>query len=66
MRKLAFVKCGNGFKGLLYLKTNKCGGMTKKQSIELNRELLKHGKFKSLEITYIDHMVDEIESMLYK
>ena len=66
MKRLAFVKCGNGFKKLLYLKTGKHGGMTEKQDIELKRELNKNGKYEALEITYIDDMVDEVEAMLYK
>lgn len=66
MRRLAFIKCDNGFKKLLYLKTGIDGGMTQKQDIELHKELNKNGKFEALEITYIDHMVNEVESMLYK
>jgi len=67
MRRLAFVKCDNGFKGLLYLRTSKkYGGMTKSQDAELHQKLLKNGKYKSLQITYIDHMTDQVESMLYK
>jgi len=65
MSRLAFVKCDNGFKELLYLRTNKYGGMTKRQNQELEHILRKNGKYEALEITYIDRMVDEVESMLY-
>ena len=66
MKRLAFVRCDNGFKGLLYLRTSKKDGcMTKSQDIELHKKLSENGKHQSLQITYIDHMVDEVESMLY-
>ena len=65
MKRLAFVRCDNGFKRLLYLDTVKYGGMTKKQDIELKKEIRKNGTYDNLEITYIDNMVNEIESMLY-
>ena len=65
MKRLAFIRCDNGFKRLLYLTTNKHGGMTKKQDIELKKEIMKNGTYNNLEIIYIDMMVNEIESMLY-
>ena len=65
MKRLAFIKCDNGFKRLIYLNTGKHGGMTKKQDIELKKEIRKNGTYDNLEITYIDMMVNEIESMLY-
>lgn len=66
MKRLAFVKCDNGFKRLMYVKTDKHGGMTEKANEKLKWELKKNGKYDELEITYIDNMVDEVESMLYK
>jgi len=66
MKRLAFVKCDNGFKKLLYLETGKHGGMTKKQNDKLHFELIKNGKYDNLEVIYIDHMINEIEDMLYK
>ncbi len=65
MLRLAFVKCDNGFKRLIYLKTNKHKGMTLKQDIELKKEIRKNGVYNNLEITYIDTMVNEVENMLY-
>ena len=65
MKRLAFIKCDNGFKRLMYVKTDKHGGLTKKADMDLKFELKKNGKHDSLEITYIDHMVDEVEAMLY-
>jgi len=65
MKRLAFIRCDNGFRRLIYLDTNKYGSMLKKQDIELKKEIRKNGNYDNLEVTYIDTMVNEVENMLY-
>ena len=66
MKRLAYVKCDNGFKRVIYLSQDKLGGMTEKQNAELEKELLRNGEYKILQITYLDGIpIDRIDEMIY-
>ena len=66
MKRLAYIKCDNGFKRLLYLSQDKLGGMTEKQNAKLEKELLKNGEYESLKITYLDSLcVSMIDKMIF-
>lgn len=66
MKRLAYIKCDNGFKRVLYLSQDKLGGMTKKQNTKLEKELFKNGEYEILQITYLDGVpIDRIDEMIY-
>ena len=66
MKRLAYVKCDNGFKRVIYLSQDKLGGMTEKQDVALEKELLRNGKYKILQVTYLDGIpIDQIDEMIY-
>jgi len=66
MRRLVFIKCDNGFKGVRYVNVGKHGGMTKKADKDLKNELSLNGTYEALEITYIDTLpINDIESIIY-
>jgi len=66
MKRLAYVKCDNGFKRVLYLSQDKHGGMTEMQERKLNQMLFENGKYEVLQITYLDKIsVDQIDEMIY-
>ena len=66
MKRLAYVKCDNGFKRVIYLSQGKLGGTTEKQDVALEKELLRNGKYKILQITYLDGIpIDQIDEMIY-